>query len=142
CRPCKTARRWSRTLRSSTWHSKVRRADRPRRRRRCGRRRIRPSMPFKSPGAPPFARLQAARPLAYNVICTRYLNSANEAGTIIWCEPAGYSTPQPRFFSSHQEELIMATLRLGDTAPDFEQDSDIGPIKFHDYLGDKWGVLF
>ena len=36
----------------------------------------------------------------------------------------------------------MATLRLGDTAPDFEQDSDIGPIKFHDYLGDKWGVLF
>jgi alkyl hydroperoxide reductase subunit AhpC len=36
----------------------------------------------------------------------------------------------------------MTTLRLGDTAPDFEQDSSIGKIKFHEYLGDKWGVLF
>jgi thioredoxin-dependent peroxiredoxin len=34
------------------------------------------------------------------------------------------------------------TLRLGDTAPDFEQLSSIGPIKFYDYLGDSWGVLF
>jgi thioredoxin-dependent peroxiredoxin len=34
------------------------------------------------------------------------------------------------------------TLRLGDTAPDFEQVSSIGPIKFYDYLGDSWGVLF
>jgi thioredoxin-dependent peroxiredoxin len=34
------------------------------------------------------------------------------------------------------------TLRLGDTAPDFEQISSIGPIKFYDYLGDGWGVLF
>jgi len=33
-------------------------------------------------------------------------------------------------------------LRLGDTAPDFEQDSNVGKIKFHDYLGDSWGVLF
>lgn len=36
----------------------------------------------------------------------------------------------------------MATLRLGDTAPDFEQDSSVGPIKFYEFLGDKWGVLF
>lgn len=36
----------------------------------------------------------------------------------------------------------MATLRLGDTAPDFEQDSSIGRIKFHEFLGDSWGVLF
>jgi alkyl hydroperoxide reductase subunit AhpC len=34
------------------------------------------------------------------------------------------------------------TLRLGDVAPDFEQDSSIGRIKFHEWLGDKWGVLF
>ncbi|MDR5836059.1 peroxiredoxin [Caballeronia sp. LZ034LL] len=34
------------------------------------------------------------------------------------------------------------TLRLGDTAPDFEQDSSIGRIRFHEWLGDKWGVLF
>ena len=36
----------------------------------------------------------------------------------------------------------MASLRLGDTAPDFEQDSTIGRIRFHEWLGDCWGVLF
>jgi len=36
----------------------------------------------------------------------------------------------------------MSTLRLGDTAPDFTQDSTAGPISFHQYLGDSWGVLF
>ncbi len=34
------------------------------------------------------------------------------------------------------------TIRLGDAAPDFEQDSSEGRIKFHEWLGDKWGVLF
>ncbi|QOT75559.1 peroxiredoxin [Cupriavidus basilensis] len=34
------------------------------------------------------------------------------------------------------------TLRLGDIAPDFEQDSSEGPIRFHEWLGDSWGVLF
>jgi alkyl hydroperoxide reductase subunit AhpC len=33
-------------------------------------------------------------------------------------------------------------LRLGDTAPDFEQDSSEGRIRFHDWLGSSWGVLF
>jgi alkyl hydroperoxide reductase subunit AhpC len=36
----------------------------------------------------------------------------------------------------------MATLRLGDTAPDFTQDSTAGRIEFHKWLGDSWGVLF
>ncbi len=36
----------------------------------------------------------------------------------------------------------MPTLRLGDTAPDFEQQSSDGPIRFHQWLGDSWGVLF
>ena len=36
----------------------------------------------------------------------------------------------------------MASLRLGDTAPDFEQDSTEGRIQFHRWLGDSWGVLF
>lgn len=36
----------------------------------------------------------------------------------------------------------MGTLRLGDTAPDFTQDSTIGAIHFHQWLGDQWGVLF
>jgi thioredoxin-dependent peroxiredoxin len=34
------------------------------------------------------------------------------------------------------------TLRLGDTAPDFTQDSSLGPINLYKYLGDSWGVLF
>lgn len=37
---------------------------------------------------------------------------------------------------------IMTTLRLGDIAPDFTQDSSVGPIEFHKWLGDSWGVLF
>ncbi len=36
----------------------------------------------------------------------------------------------------------MATLRLGDTAPDFQQDSTEGPISFHQWAGDSWVVLF
>lgn len=34
------------------------------------------------------------------------------------------------------------TLRLGDIAPDFEQDSSIGKIKFHEWAGESWIVLF
>jgi len=34
------------------------------------------------------------------------------------------------------------TIRLGDVAPDFEQDSSEGRISFHEWLGDSWGVLF
>jgi alkyl hydroperoxide reductase subunit AhpC len=33
-------------------------------------------------------------------------------------------------------------LHLGDEAPDFTAESTEGTIKFHDYLGDSWGVLF
>ncbi|UZO82040.1 peroxiredoxin [Aquimarina sp. ERC-38] len=36
----------------------------------------------------------------------------------------------------------MATLRLGDTAPDFNAETTEGTIQFHDWLGDSWGVLF
>lgn len=36
----------------------------------------------------------------------------------------------------------MATLRLGDIAPDFEAETTLGKIHFHQWLGDSWGVLF
>jgi len=36
----------------------------------------------------------------------------------------------------------MTTLRLGDTAPDFTQQSSTGIIHFHQWLGDSWGILF
>ena len=34
------------------------------------------------------------------------------------------------------------TLRLGDIVPDFTADTTEGPIRFHDWLGTSWGVLF
>jgi alkyl hydroperoxide reductase subunit AhpC len=34
------------------------------------------------------------------------------------------------------------TIRLGDIAPDFEQDSTIGTLKFHEWAGSSWVVLF
>jgi alkyl hydroperoxide reductase subunit AhpC len=33
-------------------------------------------------------------------------------------------------------------LVLGDTAPDFEADTTEGKIKFHDWIGDSWALLF
>jgi alkyl hydroperoxide reductase subunit AhpC len=34
------------------------------------------------------------------------------------------------------------SIQLGQIAPDFEQDSSAGRIRFHDWLGNSWGVLF
>ncbi|MGJ5641030.1 peroxiredoxin [Formosa sp. S-31] len=36
----------------------------------------------------------------------------------------------------------MATIRLGDEAPNFTAQSTEGTINFHDWLGNSWGVLF
>lgn len=34
------------------------------------------------------------------------------------------------------------SIRLGDTAPDFRAETTEGPIQFHEWLGNSWGVLF
>ena len=33
-------------------------------------------------------------------------------------------------------------LQINDTAPDFEAETTEGKIRFHDWIGDKWAVLF
>ena len=34
------------------------------------------------------------------------------------------------------------TLKINDTAPDFEAETTQGKIRFHDWIGDSWAVLF
>ncbi|HML92352.1 peroxiredoxin [Methyloceanibacter sp.] len=34
------------------------------------------------------------------------------------------------------------SLQLGQIAPDFDQESTDGPIRFHEWLGESWGLLF
>jgi alkyl hydroperoxide reductase subunit AhpC len=40
-----------------------------------------------------------------------------------------------------EEEEEMA-VKLGDIAPDFEGETTEGPIRFHEWIGDSWAVLF
>ncbi|MCG2792413.1 MAG: peroxiredoxin [Weeksellaceae bacterium] len=34
------------------------------------------------------------------------------------------------------------SIKLGDTAPNFDAESSLGKLNFYDYLGDSWGILF
>ena len=40
------------------------------------------------------------------------------------------------------KRTIMASLRLGDIAPDFTAETSQGTLNFYDYLNDGWGILF
>ena len=33
-------------------------------------------------------------------------------------------------------------MKIGDTAPDFEAETTEGRIRFHDWIGDSWAILF
>jgi alkyl hydroperoxide reductase subunit AhpC len=46
------------------------------------------------------------------------------------------------FAISQLRKVTIVSLKLGDTAPDFTQDSTEGPIHFHDWIGSQWAVLF
>ncbi len=34
------------------------------------------------------------------------------------------------------------SIKLGDTAPDFQAETSLGDLNFYEYLGDSWGILF
>jgi alkyl hydroperoxide reductase subunit AhpC len=52
--------------------------------------------------------------------------------------------------TDHANELVVdsverrakMTLQIGDTAPDFEAETTEGRLRFHDWIGDSWAVLF
>src|SRR5215470_2055377 len=43
---------------------------------------------------------------------------------------------------SYRQGGASMSLRLGDNAPDFTAESTEGPIRFHDWVGEKWAILF
>src|SRR6201996_916591 len=46
------------------------------------------------------------------------------------------------FAKSPQRRSGVMSIRIGDTAPDFEAETTEGKINFHDWIGDSWAVLF
>ena len=51
--------------------------------------------------------------------------------------------PGPASCASIQMTAFQAmALQLGDTVPNFTQDSQLGPINLYDFAGDGWVVLF
>src|SRR5476649_2849644 len=43
---------------------------------------------------------------------------------------------------SPQQQGAIMSLRINDTAPDFTAKTTQGTINFHDWIGDKWAILF
>jgi alkyl hydroperoxide reductase subunit AhpC len=56
--------------------------------------------------------------------------------------PLERKRPASRRGGSFVKKESMMALQLGDTAPDFVQDSTVGPLRFHAWIGASWSVLF
>src|SRR5438128_11342869 len=44
--------------------------------------------------------------------------------------------------TSCEQKIGGRTMKIGDTAPDFEAETTEGRIRFHDWIGDSWAILF
>ena len=53
-----------------------------------------------------------------------------------------YAGPDNAFTKSQAQLEQQGFIRIGDTVPDFTVETSVGPINFHEYIGDAWCVLF
>ena len=53
-----------------------------------------------------------------------------------------YLGPDKVFTKSHEQLQKQGYIRIGDSVPDFDAESSLGPINFHQFIGDSWCVLF
>src|SRR5689334_23176920 len=58
---------------------------------------------------------------------------------LMQCDPCCYDYGFPRGRKSLEAAM---SLQIGQTVPDFEAETTQGTIKFHDWIGDSWAVLF
>src|ERR1700674_3305850 len=47
-----------------------------------------------------------------------------------------------KYLYSPTFKIIVMSLRLGDTAPNFQAKTSAGDLDFYEYLGNSWGILF
>jgi alkyl hydroperoxide reductase subunit AhpC/uncharacterized protein (DUF924 family) len=53
-----------------------------------------------------------------------------------------YMGPDGVFTKTQEQLKKQGYIRIGDTVPDFSADSSMGPINFHEFVGDSWCVFF
>ena len=53
-----------------------------------------------------------------------------------------YMGPDNVFAKTREQLEQQGYIRIGDTVPDFIAETSMGPIRFHEFIGDSWCVLF
>lgn len=53
-----------------------------------------------------------------------------------------YAGPDNVFTKTRDQLKKQGYIRIGDSVPDFTAETSMGPIRFHEYIGDSWCVLF